>query len=62
MYDNFQGCTVVVQVATIFLSRLQQSLCYLCTINVCYDGLYDDSVEHGRFQSGTVNVHAHALN
>ena len=62
MYDKFQVCTVDVQVATMILSTLQQSLCYLCTLNVCYDGLYDDSVEHGRFQTGTVNVNAHALN
>ena len=62
MYDKFQGCIVDVQVATMILSTPQQTLCYLCTLNVYYDGLYDDSVEHGRFQSGTLNVHTHALN
>ena len=62
MYEKFQGYTVDVQVATMILSTLQQTLCYLCTVNVCYDGLYDDSVVHGRFHSGTVNLHAHALN
>ena len=62
MYDKFQGCTVDVQVATMILSTLQQTLGYLCTLNVFYDVLCDDSVEHGRFQSGTVNVHAHAFN
>ena len=31
-------------------------------LNVCHDALHDVSVMDGRFQTVTVNVHAHALN
>ena len=37
-------------------------MCYVCTVNICNDALHDVSVMEGRFQTGTVNVHAHLIN
>ena len=37
------------------------TLCYVHTLKVCHYAVHYDSVIHERFQSGTVNIHAHAL-
>ena len=58
---KFHGCTVDVQAAAMIYSTLEKTLCYLCTLNVCYDALYDVGVIQGRFHTGTVNVDAHAF-
>ena len=62
MYHKFQGCTVVVQAATLILEELEQTLHYVHTLNACYGALRDVSVMEERFQTGIVNVHAHTLN
>ena len=62
MHNKFQGCIVDVQVATLILTTLQQTLHYVHTQNVCHGALHDVSVMDGKFQAVRVNVHAHALN
>ena len=61
-HEQFQGCTVDVQTATLILTTLQQTLHYIYTINVCHDALHEGSVMVGTFQSVRVSVYAHALN
>ena len=62
MHNKFQGCTVVVQVATLILTTLQQTVHYIYTPNVYHDAQHDVSVMDGKFQAVRVNVLAHALN
>ena len=62
MHNKFQGCTVDVQAATYILAALEQTLHYVHTPNVCHGALHDVSVMDGKFQTGILNVHAHALN
>ena len=61
MYHKFQGCTVV-QVATLILTNLQQTVHYVHTQNVCHDAQHDVSVMDRKFQAVRVNVRTHALN
>ena len=46
----------------LFKTTLGPTLHYVHTLNVCHDALHDLSAMEGRFQTGIVNVHAHALN
>ena len=62
MHNKFQGCTVDVQAATLIVAEQEQTLHYVHTPNACYGALCDVSVMEERFQTGIVNVHAHALN
>ena len=62
MHNKFQGCTVDVQAATLIIAALEQILRYVHTPNVCHDAMHDVSAMDERFQTGIVNVHAHALN
>ena len=62
MYHKFQGCTVVVQVTTLILTTLQQTVHYVHTPNVCHDAVHEVSDMDERFQTGIHNVYAHALN
>ena len=62
MYHKFQGCRVVVQVATLILTTLQQTVHYVHTPNVCHDAQHDVSAMDEGFQTGIVNVLAQALN
>ena len=61
MHDKFQGCTVVVQAATLILNNQQQTLHYVHTPNVCHDAQHDVSVIDRKFQAVRVNTFAHAL-
>ena len=62
MYHKFQGCTVVLQAATLILTTLQQTMHYVHTPNVFHGALHDVGVMNGKFQAVRVNVIAHALN
>ena len=46
----------------VFESTLGKTLCYIYTLNVCYDALHDVSVMDECFIECTVNVYAQALN
>ena len=43
-------------------TTLGPTLCYVYTLHICHYAVYEVSVMDGRFQNGTMNVQAHALN
>ena len=51
MRHKFQGCTIDVQAATLILAKLEQTLHYVHTPNVCHGALHDVSVTDGKFQA-----------
>ena len=62
MHDKFKGCTVDVQAATMILNNHRGNVCYVHMLNAFHYAVHDVSVMDERFQTGTVNVHNHALN